>query len=74
MNGSVPAKRILILGRQLLILLASAMAFTGLRYIASHWPMGQMFSFWFPAADLRFNFLWGFGARMAPATWSDPAI
>lgn len=67
LDDAAPASRILILVRQLLILLAYALAFTGLRYVASQWAMGQMFSLWFPAAGLRFAFLWRFGARLAPA-------
>lgn len=59
--------RLLLIGRQVLILLAYAIVFTGLRHAASLWEMGHLFSLWFPAAGLRFAFLWRFGPRMAPA-------
>jgi signal transduction histidine kinase len=53
--------------RQGLVLLAYACAFTALHHVAAMWATGNLFSLWFPAAGLRFAFLWRVGARKAPA-------
>ena len=53
--------------RQALILLAYGCVFTVLHHFAAVWAAGNLFSLWFPAAGLRFAFLWRMGARMAPA-------
>ena len=53
--------------RQGLILLAYGCAFTALHHYAAIWAAGSFFSLWFPAAGLRFAFLWRMGARMTPA-------
>jgi signal transduction histidine kinase len=50
----------------LAVLLAYGSAFTALHHVAAQWQSGT-FSLWFPAAGLRFAFLWRAGARMAPA-------
>jgi signal transduction histidine kinase len=49
------------------ILLAYGAAFTALHYFARQWAAGDLFSLWFPAAGLRFAFLWRVGACKAPA-------
>jgi signal transduction histidine kinase len=49
------------------LLLAYGGAFTALHHVAAQWAAGDLFSLWFPAAGLRFAFLWRVGARMAPA-------
>jgi signal transduction histidine kinase len=51
----------------LAILAAYGIAFTLLRYSSASWATHQLFSVWFPAAGLRFAFLWTRGARWAPA-------
>ena len=48
------------------ILLLYGCAFTALHHFAAQWQAGA-FSLWFPAAGLRFAFLWRAGARMTPA-------
>ena len=53
--------------QQLLILLVYGCAFTVLHHYAAIWAAGNLFSLWFPAAGLRFAFLWRMGARMTPA-------
>ena len=53
--------------RQALILLAYGCLFTALHHYAARWAAGSFFSLWFPAAGLRFAFLWRMGARTAPA-------
>ena len=53
--------------RTIVVLLAYASAFTVLHKVAAQWASGNLFSLWFPAAGLRFAFLWVAGARMAPA-------
>ena len=52
---------------QVAILLAYGGAFTALHHFAAQWAAGDLFSLWFPAAGLRFAFLWRVGARMTPA-------
>ena len=52
--------------RTLAILLLYGAAFTALHHVAEQWATGKLFSLWFPAAGLRFAFLWIAGARMAP--------
>ena len=49
------------------ILLAYGAVFTALHHFAAKWAAGDLFSLWFPAAGLRFAFLWQIGARHAPA-------
>ena len=49
------------------ILVAYGCAFTALHHYAAVWAAGSFFSLWFPAAGLRFAFLWRMGARMTPA-------
>lgn len=66
-NDRAPLDSVYMVGRQTLILLAYALAFTGLRHASSQWTVGEMFSLWFPAAGIRFAFLWHFGAKFAPA-------
>ncbi|MCY7399078.1 MAG: MASE1 domain-containing protein [Sphingomonas bacterium] len=53
--------------RIVVILLVYASAFTALHHFAAQWAAGKFFSLWFPAAGLRFAFLWIAGARMTPA-------
>jgi len=53
--------------RRLLVLFAYGIAFTLLRSASSHWTTHKLFSVWFPAAGLRFAFLWIAGPRWAPA-------
>jgi signal transduction histidine kinase len=48
------------------ILLGYGIAFTLLRSSASFWATHELFSLWFPAAGLRFAFLWWAGPRIAP--------
>lgn len=43
------------------------MCFVGLHHLAAHWSSGDTYSLWFPAAGLRFAFLWRAGPRYAPA-------
>lgn len=52
---------------QVLILILYGCAFTALHHVAAAWAAGNLFSLWFPAAGLRFAFLWRMGARVAPA-------
>ena len=56
--------------RALLVTLATLLvygsAFTALHHFAAQWQAGA-FSLWFPAAGLRFAFLWRVGAPMTPA-------
>ncbi|QDP20426.1 ATP-binding protein [Sphingomonas xanthus] len=49
------------------LLLGYGILFTVLRAISSEWTTGQFYSLWFPAAGLRFAFLWHFGPKLAPA-------
>lgn len=51
----------------IIILAAYGAAFTLLRERSAHWATHGLFSVWFPAAGLRFAFLWFVGARWAPA-------
>jgi signal transduction histidine kinase len=53
--------------RLALLLLAYGCAFTALHHYAAVWASGNFFSLWFPAAGLRFAFLWRMGARTTPA-------
>ena len=53
--------------RTAVVLLIYGAAFTALHHFAAQWAAGNLFSLWFPAAGLRFAFLWVAGARMAPA-------
>lgn len=53
--------------RNLLVLAAYGASFTLLRESSAHWATHHLFSVWFPAAGLRFAFLWVAGARWAPA-------
>ena len=53
--------------QQALILLVYGCVFTLLHHFAAIWAAGNLFSLWFPAAGLRFAFLWRMGARMTPA-------
>ena len=53
--------------RTAVVLLIYGAAFTALHHFAAQWAAGNLFSLWFPAAGLRFAFLWVTGARMAPA-------
>ena len=53
--------------RTVLTLLVYGAVFTALHHFAAQWAAGNLFSLWFPAAGLRFAFLWVVGARMAPA-------
>lgn len=55
------------IGRQLVILLLYGAAFTALHHVAAQWAVGNLFSLWFPAAGLRFAFLWRSGVRITPA-------
>lgn len=48
------------------VLLIYGAAFTVLRMVAVNWATFDLFSLWFPAAGLRFAFLWWAGARFAP--------
>src|SRR4029453_12679300 len=57
-----PERRMLWTG----ILLGYGIAFTLLRSSASFWATHELFSLWFPAAGLRFAFLWWAGPRIAP--------
>ena len=59
------ARRPLIL--RIAMLLAYGCAFTALHHYAALWAAGDLFSLWFPAAGLRFAFLWRVGARLTPA-------
>lgn len=56
------------IGRALLILAAYGIAFTLLRSASARWATHRLFSVWFPAAGLRFAFLWLTGSR-----WTVPA-
>ena len=49
------------------LLLLYGVGFTLLRWLAANWETQGLFSLWFPAAGLRFAFLWRAGVRMAPA-------
>lgn len=49
------------------ILAAYGLAFTLLRAASASWATHVLFSVWFPAAGLRFAFLWVAGPRWAPA-------
>jgi signal transduction histidine kinase len=53
--------------RQIVVLCSYGAAFTALHHVALQWATGNLFSLWFPAAGLRFAFLWHFGARNSPA-------
>ncbi|HEV2594296.1 MAG TPA: hypothetical protein VGU01_03755, partial [Sphingomicrobium sp.] len=53
--------------QNLLVLAAYGASFTILRHSAARWATHNLFSVWFPAAGLRFAFLWIVGARWAPA-------
>jgi len=53
--------------RQALVLILYGCAFTGLHHVAAAWAAGNLFSLWFPAAGLRFAFLWRMGPRVTPA-------
>ncbi len=57
-------QRVLI---QLSLIAVYGVSFTLLRSISSAWQTGLFFSLWFPAAGLRFAFLWYLGPRFAPA-------
>lgn len=54
--------------RAVVILAVYGASFTALRWIAADWQMGALYSLWFPAAGLRFAFLWYMGSR-----WTVPA-
>ncbi len=54
------------LGCWLLILVAYGAAFTLLRSASGAWATHKVFSVWFPAAGLRFAFLWIAGPRLTP--------
>lgn len=45
---------------------AYALAFVALHHAATFWSFGAPYSFWFPAAGLRFALLWRMGPRLAP--------
>jgi signal transduction histidine kinase len=47
----------------MLALAGYAVAFLALHEVAILWGRGSVFSFWFPAAGVRFGVLWHFGAR-----------
>lgn len=47
---------------------AYALAFVALHHAAVFWSFGAPYSFWFPAAGLRFALLWQMGPRLAPGT------
>lgn len=49
------------------LLLGYGLSFVALHHAAEFWGFGAPYSFWFPAAGLRFALLWQMGARMAPA-------
>lgn len=53
--------------RNFLVLAGYGASFTILRHSSAHWATHNLFSVWFPAAGLRFAFLWSVGARWAPA-------
>jgi len=53
-------------GRWLIILTAYGIAFTLLRSASGSWATHKVFSVWFPAAGLRFAFLWIAGPRWTP--------
>lgn len=54
------------------LLLLYGLCFTALRTVAVDWRTGGLFSLWFPAAGLRFAFLWHFGPRYTvPAAISE---
>jgi signal transduction histidine kinase len=55
------------IGRTALAFTAYGVAFIFLHEIAGLWGRGTAFSFWFPAAGLRFAVLWHFGPRWTPA-------
>jgi signal transduction histidine kinase len=52
--------------RYLILFACYGGAFTALHHFAAQWAAGNLFSLWFPAAGLRFAFLWQVGARMTP--------
>lgn len=52
---------------QTALLLCYAGCFTALRSFAANWATGDFYSLWFPAAGLRFAFLWHAGPKLAPA-------
>ena len=52
---------------QVAVLLCYAGCFTALRSFAVNWQTGDFYSLWFPAAGLRFAFLWHAGPKLAPA-------
>lgn len=53
--------------RWLLVFAAYGALFALLRSVAISWTTHGLFSLWFPAAGLRFAFLWSVGGRRAPA-------
>lgn len=53
--------------QQVAILAVYGTAFTLLRLTSASWATHQLFSVWFPAAGLRFAFLWIAGPRRTPA-------
>jgi signal transduction histidine kinase len=53
--------------RWLLVFAAYGILFALLRSLAISWTTHGLFSLWFPAAGLRFAFLWTVGGRRAPA-------
>jgi signal transduction histidine kinase len=55
------------IGRTALAFIAYGVAFILLHKFAGLWGRGTAFSFWFPAAGLRFAVLWHFGPRWTPA-------
>lgn len=71
MSGQGPA----VVARSIGLLAIYGISFTTLRWIAADWQMGALFSLWFPAAGLRFAFLWYFGARWTvPAAFAELAV
>lgn len=62
--ASVHWRRIL---QQVALLALYGTAFTLLRLTSANWATHQLFSVWFPAAGLRFAFLWIAGPRWTPA-------
>ena len=65
-SSPTPRMGVRDLGRWLLILVAYGAAFTLLRSASGAWATHKVFSVWFPAAGLRFAFLWIAGPRLTP--------
>lgn len=53
-------------GRSAALIAGYALAFVALHHIAARWGTDSPYSLWFPAAGLRFAFLWWVGPRLAP--------